>query len=422
MILMERQSHMAFFSTFGERINVDMSLLLEAEKYVTALFENDIGPEYEYHDFQHTLEVVHYCKVIGESEGITAKEREVLLLAAWFHDTGFAVSTSHHEKHSAQLARHFLEGRIPEEEIQRVESCILATQVPQKPDSHLAAILCDADMFHLSQQEEFMIRSEKLRKEWNHIYEEQIDEYRFWIQSLYFMSVHNYFTDYAKATLLSGKEFNKQQAREKIKALEQARQQKEIDLNKEIKKLKKKNDKSQMPARGIETMFRLTARNQINLSSIADNKANILISVNSIIISIIVTMLVRKFSEYPNIIVPSLIFLLTSLITMIFAILSTRPNIKKGRFNKQDVKEKKVNLLFFGNFYNMSLKDYDDAVKDMMKDYNGLYSNMIMDQYFLGKVLGKKYRLLRKAYTIFMFGFTISVLSFAIFALMVPVP
>ena len=399
-----------------------MSLLTDVEEYVKTLFEKEIGPEYEYHDLSHTREVVRHCKVIAHEEGIQGQEMETLIIAAWFHDTGFAKSPSQHEKHSAAIARDFLKAHIPEEEIQQVEKCILATRVPQHPENHLSEILCDADMFHLSQQEAFMIRSEKLRKEWNNTSEKQISEYHFWIKSHYFLSIHTYFTAYAKTALRPGKLLNREQAEKKVEALEEAQRQKETALNEEIKKLKKKNDKSKMPSRGIETMFRLTARNQINLSSIADNKANILISVNSIIISIIVTMLVRKFSEYPNIIIPSLIFLLTSLVTMIFAILSTRPNIKKGRFNKQDVKEKRVNLLFFGNFYNMSLNDYDEAVKEMMKDYEGLYSNMIMDQYFLGKVLGKKYRLLRKAYTIFMFGFTISVLSFAIFALIVPVP
>ncbi|MDZ7777922.1 MAG: hypothetical protein U5L09_21055 [Bacteroidales bacterium] len=157
--------------------------------------------------------------------------------------------------------------------------------MPQHPENHLAEILCDADMFHLSQQEAFMIRSEKLRKEWNNTSEKQISEYHFWIKSHYFLAIHTYFTAYAKTALRPGKLLNREQAEKKVEALEEAQRQKETALNEEIKKLKEKNDKSKMPSRGIEHMFRLTARNQINLSSIADNKANILISVNSIIIS-----------------------------------------------------------------------------------------------------------------------------------------
>ena len=109
-----------------------------------------------------------------------------------------------------------------------------------------------------------------------------------------------------------------------------------------------------------------------------------------------------------------LCFLLFSLITIIFAILSTRPNISSGMFSKEDIKEKKVNLLFFGNFYNMSLDDYEWGLEEMMKDDDYLYGTMIKDQFFLGKVLAKKYKLLRIAYNFFMFGLIISVLAFVL--------
>jgi nitrate reductase gamma subunit len=99
-------------------------------------------------------------------------------------------------------------------------------------------------------------------------------------------------------------------------------------------------------------------------------------------------------------------------VTIVFAILSTRPNISSGRFNKEDIKQNKVNLLFFGNFYNMELDDYEWAIGELMKNEDNLYSTMIKDQYFLGKVLAKKYKLLRIAYNVFMFGIIISVLAF----------
>ncbi|MGM0566862.1 MAG: Pycsar system effector family protein [Bacteroidota bacterium] len=395
-----------------------MKITEEAEKLIESWHRQNPDDHFDYHDLQHTREVVYYSKLIGQEESLTDKELEIVEIAAWFHDTGYMRSTEEHEKHSAELAREFLTGKYPEEDISKIEECIKATKVPQNPQNKTEAVLCDADMAHLSHQESFMQKSEKLRTEWNNLNKIHTDKYTFWVQSLYFMTMHSYKTEYGQKYLAPGKELNIRRAEEEI--LKNSENHKLTEAKPDKKNKKKK--KESFPARGIETMFRITGRNQINLSAIADNKANILISVNSIIISIIVTMLVRKFSEYPNIIVPSMIFLLTSLTTMIFAILSTRPNIKKGRFSAEDVRQKRVNLLFFGNFYNMRLDEYDAAIKEIMKDYDGLYSTMIKDQYYLGKVLGKKYRLLRTAYTIFMFGFTISVLSFAIFAIMVPVP
>lgn len=124
------------------------------------------------------------------------------------------------------------------------------------------------------------------------------------------------------------------------------------------------------------------------------------------------TVLVTRFDETPAIILPTLLFLLFCLITIIFAILSTRPNISSGKFSKEDIKQNKVNLLFFGNFYNMELEDYEWAIGELMRNDENLYGTMIKDQYSLGKVLAKKYKLLRIAYNVFMFGIIISVLAF----------
>jgi hypothetical protein len=176
--------------------------------------------------------------------------------------------------------------------------------------------------------------------------------------------------------------------------------------------VKIKAAKSKSYSRGVDSMFKLTARNQINLSHIADNKSNILISLNGIIISLALATLVSKFKQEPAIIVPTIIFILFSLSTIVLAVLSTRPNISSGKFTREDIKQKKVNLIFFGNFYNMALEEYEWAVAEMINDDPYLYSTLTKDQYSLGKVLAKKYHLLRWAYNVFMVGLVISVGAF----------
>ena len=126
-----------------------------------------------------------------------------------------------------------------------------------------------------------------------------------------------------------------------------------------------------------------------------------------------------RISEYPVITSPAIVFLITCLSTIVFAILSTRPKFSSGKFTEEDIHNKKVNLLFFGNFYNMEMEDYEWAMKEMMADQNYLYSSMIRDQYSLGKVISQKYKLLRIAYTIFMVGLILSSLLFAVFILFV---
>jgi hypothetical protein len=173
-----------------------------------------------------------------------------------------------------------------------------------------------------------------------------------------------------------------------------------------------KDKKSDRPDKGIETMFRVSSANHQRLSDMADNKASIMITVNSIILSAVLSLLLRRLEDQPYLAIPTFMLIAISLVAMIFAILSTRPSIPGGSFSMQDVEEQKVNLLFFGNFYKMSLPDFKEAMQKTMEDSDLLYGNLIMDGYAQGIVLGKKYRLLRISYNIFMFGLIASVIAF----------
>ncbi|WP_374164533.1 Pycsar system effector family protein [Arcticibacter sp. MXS-1] len=174
--------------------------------------------------------------------------------------------------------------------------------------------------------------------------------------------------------------------------------------------------KGERPDRGIETMFRISSGNHQRLSDMADNKSHILITVNSIILSAIISLLIRRLDSNLYLAIPTLIILTVSLLTIIYSILATRPTIPPGTFTQQDIDEQKVNLLFFGNFYRMNLEEYSAGMWKTMEDKSFLYGSLIRDLYSQGVVLGKKYGLLRKAYNIFMYGLIISVLAFVIAA------
>lgn len=146
----------------------------------------------------------------------------------------------------------------------------------------------------------------------------------------------------------------------------------------------------------------------------ADHKAGLLINVNSIIISIILGILLRKLQDDPYLTIPSIIFLLVAVTTIVLSILATRPKITGGTFTNQDILDKKTNLLFFGNFHRASFENYNVAMRNMMVDTDYLYGSLIKDIYYLGVVLGRKYMLIRWAYNIFMVGIIISVIAFTI--------
>jgi uncharacterized membrane protein len=165
---------------------------------------------------------------------------------------------------------------------------------------------------------------------------------------------------------------------------------------------------------GIETLLKVTASTDQRLSDMADNKAQILITVNSIIISAIISLVLRKLKDNSFLILPSYLLLTVSLATMILAILSTRPSIPRGKFSTKDLDDKKANLLFFGNFYRMKLDDFAAGMKNVLHDKEYLYDSLIKDIHTQGVVLGRKYRLLRAAYNVFMFGLIIAIITFII--------
>ena len=174
----------------------------------------------------------------------------------------------------------------------------------------------------------------------------------------------------------------------------------------------KKPKKKAPRGRGVQTMFRTCLRNHTNLSAIADNKASIMLSINAIIISIVLTVLLPRFSTQPDIILPTIVLLTVCVLAIIFATLSTIPRVTSGTFTEADIKEKRANLLFFGNFHRMPVEDFERAINTVMDDPEYLYGSMARDSYYLGKVLYTKYRYLRFCYLVFMFRLILSVISF----------
>lgn len=395
-----------------------LDVIKRSEEYASEILKNEIPGQFVYHDHYHTSRVVEAVKLIGNESGLGSDDLEVVTIAAWFHDTGYREGCANHEQSSAIIAREFLSSiGYPEDAIRKVEGCILATQMPQNPTNLLEEVLCDADLHHLacSDYEEM---SERMHKEIEKIKGKEIDLASWNEMNLQFFQDHEYFTTYGKSKLQPIKEQN-------LKAIKKLKKQKKKEdkyvreLEEKVAKLEKKV--SLKPDRGIETMFRTTSKNHLDLSAMADNKANIMISVNTIIISVVVTVLIRKLNEYPNLLIPTLLLILVCLVTIVLSILATRPNVSQGRFEEEDILNKRTNLLFFGNFHGMDLKHYEWGMKEMMKDGDYLYSSLIKDIYFLGVVLGKKYKLLRAAYTTFMIGFVVAILAFVAAMLFFPV-
>ncbi|SEK21579.1 Pycsar system effector family protein [Parapedobacter koreensis] len=382
-------------------------ILTDAERWVKAYMADQQGHGYCFHDLAHTQDVVEAVAMMADHYHLPARDRFIVLIAAYFHDLGyFSGGPAEHEQRGAELAADFLASyQVEATIIEAVKACIYATRLPQNPKNLLEEIVSDADLFHLG-GDNFRERNDLMRRErgGNECLEQDWRN-----QTLALLENHKYHTDYAKQRLNDKKQKNidflKQQQ------TEEALPMPETETIKEETK-KKKKERNNRPDRGIETMFRVTSTNNQRLSDMADNKANILLTVNSIILSVVIALLVRKLEDAEHLAAPTFVLLLVSLSTIVVAILATRPKIPGGTFSQEDVDKKAVNLLFFGNFYKMGLDQYAESMRKVMDDRDFLYGTLTRDVYSQGVVLGRKYRLLRLAYNIFMYGMIFSVLTF----------
>ncbi len=386
-----------------------MDLLRKAEDHVFVLLKDKLSPAYTYHNFAHTARVVAAAKEILEKEKTTKDETTAVLLAAWFHDTGYIKGNDDHELNSAGLLDEFLSENPVEASIHELtRRLILVTEMSKTPSDKLEFIIRDADCAHFSDKN-FCEISESLREEWAAFGLYHFTDLEWQEVNLKMLTVkHRYFSNYAKEKWQKKKDRNIFNIQEKIRDVKKEESKK--------KEKKEKKNKPEKPERGVETMFKVTLNNHTQLSQIADSKANILLSVNAIIISISLSTLIPKLDSAGNthLIIPTFILMMFSVTCIIFAILSTRPKVTPGSFTRVDIAEKKTNLLFFGNFYKMQLEEYQWAMNEMMKDKDYLYNSMIKDLYFLGLVLHLKYKLLRITYNIFMFGIIVSVIAFVV--------
>ncbi len=384
-------------------------LVEKTREYVESSLINRLPSNCIYHNLTHTKRVVKSTKEIIDNTVLSDEDKEILLLSAWMHDIGHIEGCVNHEEKSVEWAREFLQKEgATTSIIEGVTKCIRATRMDLVPAEKNEKIIRDADASHFA-KDYFEEASEFLRLE---LELQDIAHYSKleWLEGNINLlkDKHVYYSEYAKEYWTPKKEENIKIMKKELKDIKKDEKSEVNELKKELK--------SKDPEKAIQSVYRITLRNHIKLSDIADTKANILLSVNAIIISIALSNLIPKLDNPSNqyLLYPTLVFLVFTVASIILSIIATRPNITSGKFTREDVEKKNVNLLFFGNFHKMNLSEFQWAMNEMINDKEYIYSSLTKDLYFLGVVLQRKYRILRLTYTIFMIGIIVSVIAFAI--------
>lgn len=371
------------------------------EDHVKALLSEGLTNDHRYHNLAHTLSVREACEILSIKSGIPEDRREVLLLTALLHDTGFVRQYLDHESASQDIAGEWLGKQgYPNDRLKEVLQLIDATR-PEKPATSLEEkIIKDADLNNVG-SDGYLQVTDNLRHEWQVFLGKEQSEMEWYNENINFLKEHQFLTP---------------------AALELYSAQKDANL-KMMKKLRKKlrKDNKQEPERELirdnrsaQMMFKTALRNHIDLTSIADSKANIMLSINSLIITLSMPLLASNLQENPFLMIPSAILLATCVISIIFATLATRPVKTSGKTKLENIRTGTTNLFFFGNFYKMDLGTYKKGILEIISDDELMDDTVMTDLYFLGKALGSKFNQLRTCYSIFMVGITASVIAFVL--------
>lgn len=389
-----------------------MNIIKKSEDYVNQYLKNNLPSNFIYHNFSHTENVVERIKEISQSyDELSEVDKEALLIAGWFHDIGYAVSSENHEAESQKITKAFLKNEdYDTEKVEQILKLIQTTKVGETPESLPEKIIKDADCGHFA-SDDFEDVSELLRQEFKMVKKQNFNVNEWIDENLKVLTEkHQFYTDYARSHWQDKKQEN-------ILNLIHKKNKRQKKLEKERQKAKfKAHYKNDNPERSIQTLFRVALRNHIKLSDIADTKANILLSVNAIIVSLALANIIPKLDnpENQHLMMPTLVLIAFSVASILLSIVSTRPNVTSGQFTKEQVKNRSVNILFFGNFHKMSFDNYLWGINEIIDDKDYVYEALTKDLYLLGLVLARKYKLLRLTYTIFSLGIVLSVFSFLI--------
>jgi len=359
------------------------------EEYALKILENDLPPNLHYHDVNHTMSVRETALKLGTHYEIGAANMEAMEIAALLHDTGYIKAYTGHEKVSAELAVTFLSSHnYPKEKIALVVELIDATKLVYEPKNLLQQIIKDSDLNNLGQGK-YMKTIANLRHEMKVFLGQEYEDAGFMEMNLGFMDGHSYFTKKASELFDKKKAKNRKKVVKALDTIIADRNDKKVKKEDNIKKKEKENLADSINSnKSAQMMFKTSLRNHIDLTSIADNKANIMLTINAGIITVSLSLLAPVISANPTMIYPISILMITCVATIIYATMTTRPIKTKGITAIKNINDESTNLFFYGNFYKMDINQYKEGIKLILEDEKKLDDTIISDLFYLGKALG----------------------------------
>ncbi|MGB3798439.1 MAG: Pycsar system effector family protein [Lewinella sp.] len=373
-----------------------------AAEYVRQQFNHDLDPMFLFHNFAYSEEIADKAALLASIAKVDDRTKQLLQIAGLFYPLGYIDGPKDFIQRSAAELRKFSQQEGLE--LQGADDWILAVPSADDDNDLNVRLLHDA-VWNWLGRKRYDRRSDLLQLEREAIEGKEGDPVAFGHDMQGFLLNFDYLTDAGK------QEFDKRRRKNVAK-------QQSSNYKIQQKEVKAKTGKNF--GRGIDTMYRTAFRNHINLSRIADDKANMMISINTIILSILIAVSGAGLSFFedlfftsPEFLAPIIILLMSSLTAVVFAVFSARPKVTEYRIKKTSLLEsKEASLLYFGNFLKIEKSDFIKYLSEMKMDQDSLYDDLARDLYDLGQVLHRKYLLLTISYNTFIGGLALGVITF----------
>lgn len=376
-------------------------LVQSASHYVESLFTTSNRAALPFHNFKLASAVAQEVHELGLSENLMVEQREVVLLAAWFLYAGWSQGlTSQAPQMSEQHVIKFFKLQAVAPAIQDdVLSLVRQVHTGGEPQGLAEAILRDATNAIWARK--------KHRKHCKHLRQELEDggAQRFsdseWANYLIgLMSTTRFFTASGRRIYTEKLETHLRDVTAELKL--QIEKESDLKANRTLE-------------RGIDTFFRTQSRYFFNLVALADRKSQMIIGVNSISLSILISTVHDLMRGQQNLWVPVICFVVANMVSMIFAVLAIAPNTPRRRqIKREDVLHRHGQLMSQVLFSDIDYDNFKLGVKQMMSDEAYLYDTMIRNMFDTGRVLLRKFQYLKYAYRTFIAGLTVSAVSLLI--------
>lgn len=350
-----------------------------------------------FHTYALTEAEMESLEEILAAEPLEKQEDLLLRLAVLFRLTGFTQDYEDQESASQRIAGDFLSGQgIAEADIRKVQALIGVTRPGKQPESKAEEIIQDVQTAYYGQKG-YRKKIISLLDEKNLLGTSNANLRSWYEINESYLSKHTYHTKTAQQLYAKRKKKNRKKIPEALVKLDDSKKENSFSTDSTAR-----------------TIFKTAIRNHIDLTALGDQKANIMLSVNAIILTIGIPIYARYASEYRYLTIPAFIFMATCITTMIFAAYATKPSSMKGEIDMKELNAGNTDVFFFGNFYGIKQDIYKQLVRTVLGDRKLMDDGLINHLYFMGQSLGNKYIYLRICYSVFIGGIILAVLAFVI--------